>query len=727
MNKTTKLVEELLDRKMVTPEQVEDARMKQVGAKKPIHEVLVEMDFIKEEDLLAVASKVFNLPIINLNNEVVDKSVLNLVSYEIAKRYGIFPLRKEENKLVVAMSNPQDIMALDDIRMITGLDIRPVLSMESDISKCIEEYYMVDDAIYDLMKNIVDDTKVALVKEGKSDKELFDVESLKGESSPVVRLVNLVLGDAVKAKASDIHIEPYEDNVTIRYRIDGFLKNIMKVPSKLSNSIAARIKILTDLDIAETRKPQDGRSKIMIGDHKIDLRVSLIPTFHGEKVVIRLLDTREAQAEIDNVGFQEEELRTVKEAIRKTQGMILVTGPTGSGKTTTIYAALNAIKSETINIITVEDPIEYLIEGINQIQVNPVKDVTFANGLRSILRQDPDVVLVGEVRDLETAEIAFRSSLTGHLVFSTLHTNSAISSITRLRDIGLESYLIGSSIILIVAQRLVRLICSNCKEEQEIDDKIKEKFSSFIEKHNIQKIYKGCGCDQCSYTGYSGRTAIFEILTIDEEIKELVSSKSSEGQMLQVARQSGFKTLAESGAQKISEGITTLEEMEHATDFPQEVKKNGLKKAEESKAAEKISNQINQEINKKFRILIVDDEEDIRFVLSTFFKSVGYGVLEACDGEEGIRMAHQERPDLIIMDVMMPVLDGISATKKLRSTLETASIPILMLTAKSTKDDELEGLDAGADDYVSKPFDREKLLARVRMLIQRRRRQCYDQ
>ncbi|MDP8264222.1 MAG: type II/IV secretion system protein [Candidatus Aceula lacicola] len=719
----SKLLDVLVEKGHVTRDQIQDAKIKQVGAKKSISELLVDMDFIQEEDLINVASEVFGLPVCVLAKETIDPEVLKKFPYEKAKRYGVFPVRIEDGKLLLATCDAQDFVALEDIGAICGMGTKPILAKKSDITKHIEKYYLLDDVTYDLIKNMTEDIKIEVVQQEKENESFAD-EYFSGEESPIVRLCNLIVSDAVKARASDIHIEPYEKVVEVRYRVDGYLKNIMKIPKRLHAPLSVRIKILTELDIAETRKPQDGRSSILIEGRKVDLRVSTVPTFYGEKIVIRLLDQKKAQIDLDTMGFEKKDLEFFKSVILRPQGMILITGPTGSGKTSTLYAALNELKNETKNIVTIEDPVEYLLQGINQIQVNPAKNVDFATGLKSILRQDPNVILVGEIRDRDTADIAFRASLTGHLVFSTLHTNNALATVVRLYDIGLEPYLIGSSVILIVAQRLIRLVCPKCREDREPDEKAQEKFGAFIQKYKIKKLCRGKGCEHCGYTGFLGRTAIFEILEITEKIKEMISEKAPESDIWKEARNNGFMTLAEAGAQKVISGITTIEEIERVSELPHE---EAMKREAEEKEvvkvdpeADKIAQQLRQELNKKFSILIVDDEPDIREILGMRLKVAGYNILEAEDGAEGVRMAHQEKPDLIIMDIMMPVMDGIAATKKIRDDLETAAIPILMLTAKTTKEDELEGLDAGADDYLGKPFDDEKLLARIKMLLRRR-------
>ena len=700
------LIDILTKENLITEEQLRDARDKQLGAKRPIQDLLLEMNFIKEEDLLKVMSRVFKMPITDLEKEDIEPFALNLIPYEIAQRYGVFPIRKEGNTLVLAMSNPQDIVALDDIRALVNMQVKPLLSTKSQICASIEKYYHVDETFYDLLKNIVNDINVQIIKESKGTASKLNVEESKADDSAITRLVDLVLGDAVREKASDIHIEPQEAFVGVRYRVDGDLRDIMKIPKKMQPHLLSRIKILADLDIAETRKPQDGRIRISVDKRDIDLRISTIPAFYGEKIVLRLLDPEAVRIQLDKFGLEKFELDIFQETINKPQGMILVTGPTGSGKTSTIYAALNYIKNKTKNIVTIEDPAEYLIEGINQIQVNPIKDVTFATGLRSILRQDPDVIFVGEIRDRETADIAFRASLTGHLVFTTLHTNNSVSSVTRLLDIGLEPYLISSSIILIVAQRLLKVICPYCKEQYSPEESLLRKFNIYLDKFKIMKYYKGNGCEKCKYTGFSGRTAIFEILKNTERIRSLISDRASEDEIFKEAKNSGLRPLAELGIEKVAREITTLEEVVRITDVLQE---GGIKSQVEK--------------HERLRVLVVDDDMLIRkMVIEAFDREKDkFEFTEAQNGQEALRYVHNMKPDLLISDVIMPEMDGYELTRRLRSHLESASTPVIMLTSERNKESEIKGLDAGADDYITKPFDKDKLLARVGMLLRRTR------
>ncbi|MFH1248500.1 MAG: ATPase, T2SS/T4P/T4SS family [Candidatus Omnitrophota bacterium] len=702
------LIEVLLREQLITPEQLKDAQDKQKGAKKPIQDILVEMGFLKEEDLMRVCSQVFNTPVVSLDKERMESDCLKLISCEQAKLYGIYPLRKEKNLLgqdvlFIATSDPQDIQTIDNLESMLNMEIQPVFCNHSEISQYIERYYNLDDALYDILKNAACNSKISIIEESRGALKKASAVELTDESSPLVKLVNVILVDAVNLKASDIHIEPRENFVGVRYRIDGDLRNIINVPSKLHQSLVARIKVMASLDITESRKPQDGRISMQVEERVVDLRISIVPTYYGEKVVLRLLDTKEAKTELDKIGLEQEELDIFKDIIQRPQGMVLVTGPTGSGKTSTLYAALNFIKDETKNIVTIEDPVEYVVDGINQIQVNPLVDVTFANALRSILRQDPNVMLVGEIRDNETAEIAFRASLTGHEVFSTLHTNTAVGTITRLYDMGLEPYLIASSVILIVAQRLIRVNCPDCKKEYAPDDSLLMKFQEYISFHGIKKFYKGVGCQKCNFTGYRGRTAIFELLIINENLKSLISHRADEVELLEVARKNGFKLLVESGIKKVAKGITSLDEILRIADF-----------SEQNVPVERHSTG-----RQKPKIIVADDEDDIRNILAKSFTKDGFDVVQAKDGIETLELIFKEKPDLIILDISMPNMDGFEVVRSLRSKLETSVIPIIMLTAHTDLSSEIRGLQIGADDYITKPCDYGKLLARVNMLLRR--------
>jgi type IV pilus assembly protein PilB len=567
------ILAELIKKNIVTEGQVSDARQQRDSVGTSIQDILIDSGHLQSSDFYEVAQQVHAGHAIDLDAELINPKIIQLIRREDALRYGAVPLVKEGSTLIVAMSDPSDIFAIDEIGFMTGLNVKAGLSSHIQIAQYIQKYYFQQNSVQEILQDTIDDNDVALINdEVMTSDEIADIAISRADSSSFIRLVNRLLCDAVDARASDIHVEPRDKNVEVRYRIDGYLKTIIKIPRSFHPRLSSRIKILAKLDIAEQRKVQEGRIKVSIKGEKIDLRISVIPIFYGEKIVLRILDSRSTQFDINKIGFSSDELETFKTAIQRSQGVVLVTGPTGSGKTTSLYAALQHIKCETKNIVTIEDPIEYLIDGINQLQLSRFKDVTFTTGLRSILRQDPDVILVGEIRDKETAEIAFRASLTGHLVFSTLHTNSAVSSVTRLLNIGLEPYLISSSVSLLVAQRLVRMICPSCKEQCIPDPELLKKFKGYLRGSRLQRFYKGKGCEHCNFTGFYGRTSIFEIMKVDDRIKELIFNKASESLILKQATNNGMKTLVESGIVKVMAGITTLDEVAKVTEVVEERK-----------------------------------------------------------------------------------------------------------------------------------------------------------
>ncbi len=737
------LIDVLLAEKRITEDQLRDARDKQMGAKKPLHDVLVDMGFISDDDLANVFSKVFDMPLVEINDQDVDASVSGLLNFDQMRRYSAFPYKKEGGQILVAMSNPRDFGALEDLAAVLDGTIKPVLVSRKTIIKRLDSTDSNDEAVNGLLNNTLaasvqsiniepvvapvssvseepakkQDAKEIITDMEKKEKTVpafpnmpMEFQCLMQEETPTVKLVNLIVADAIKVKSSDIHIEPRESVIEIRYRIDGDLKNILQIPIKFHTKIVARIKILASLDITQNMLPQDGRIQLVVEGRKVDFRVSTIPTFYGEKIVIRILDASAARTDLNVLGFNPSEKEAFMEAVKNPQGMVLVTGPTGSGKTSTLYAALNFVKNETNNVVTIEDPIEFISEGINQIQVNPARGVTFASGLRSILRQDPNVILLGEIRDKETADIALKASITGHLLLSTLHTNSCVATITRLADVGIDYYQISSALIMIVSQRLVKTICPDCKTEFTPDEEFKKKFKDEIDEFKFTTYHKGKGCAKCNYSGYKGRTAVFEVMKITEGLKNIIAKGLSEEEMLKEAKRLGFKTLIQAGMDKVKEGVTTLEEV---------IKHLGNVERVVPAASEAKPETPALDPNRKRKILMVDDEDDIRKIVSKYLQTAGYDVVQAINGQNAIEQAYKEKPDLIITDVMMPVMDGIEATKILRSKVETAVIPIIMLTAKQDKESELAGLNVGADDYITKPFDKEKLLARVSMLLRR--------
>jgi type IV pilus assembly protein PilB len=549
------LGETLLEIGLLTLKQAKEAQAIEQDSKQPFRKIIVQKGFISDEDLVSFIASNMNLPRIELDNYIIDPGIIELVPEELARKYQIIPVLKIGNSLTCAMYDPLNIFAIDDLRHKTGFDIEPAAATEREIKKALDEHYGARGSIDDILKNI-DQERLGL-KDGE-ELELKKLQEISGEP-PVVRLVNLTLVQALNDSASDIHIEPEEDIIKVRYRIDGILHDRTALPKYLQSAIISRLKILSNLNIAERRGPQDGRFQMKMESRSIDIRVSIVPTIYGENMVLRLLDRGSAVLSLTKLGFSKEVLEKYQKLIHRPYGIVLVCGPTGSGKTTTLYASLNTINSKEKNIITIEDPVEYHLAGIRQIQLDPKASVTFANGLRSILRQDPDIIMVGEIRDRETAEIAIQAALTGHLVFSTLHTNDAAGAVTRLIDMGIEPFLISSSLAGILAQRLVRTICKECKEEYAPADEVLKDVG--INSGSEVKFYRGKGCHKCLQTGYKGRVAIFELMPIDDKTRGLITSKAPREEIKKQVQASGMLTLKDDGLQKVRQGITTVEEI----------------------------------------------------------------------------------------------------------------------------------------------------------------------
>jgi general secretion pathway protein E len=552
----------LQDKFAVTADHVREALDLQKEKGGRLGEILIRLRAAKEGEVLEALSLQFHIPYLSdLLPAQVDPVLLAKIPIGFSKRYEILPIREENGRVVVAAANPLHLAALDDARMLLGRNIQPVLVPAKTILNCINQVY---DRASDTAQQVIEDLSAEsldlLASELQEPVDLLEAT----DEAPIIRLVNSTMFQAVKDRASDIHIEPFERDLEIRYRIDGIMYKILSPPKRFQSSIISRIKIMAGLNIAEKRLPQDGRIGIKIAGRDVDIRVSVIPTAHGERVVLRLLDKSTSLLNLEDIGLTVEERQTMFHLIQLSHGIVLVTGPTGSGKTTTLYAALNRINSPDKNIITIEDPIEYQLKGIGQMQVNPKINLTFANGLRSILRQDPDVIMVGEIRDAETAEIAIHASLTGHLVFSTLHTNDTAGAITRLIDMGIEPFLVSSSVVSIIAQRLVRCICTHCRQAYTpTPEELAKLGFKAVSKRPV--FYRAVGCSECMRTGYHGRTGIYEILLIDEEIRQMILNKTDSGRIKSRAIEKGMRTLRDDGSRKVMDGVTTMEEVLRVT------------------------------------------------------------------------------------------------------------------------------------------------------------------
>ncbi len=566
-----KLGEFLIKANLINEDQLETALNEQREAGGRIGEHLLRLGFVTEEDILDCLSQQYGVPSINLRHFDIDESIIRLIPADVARKYQFIPVSKTGATLTVAMADPTNVFAMDDITFITGYRVEPVVASEEALREAIDKYYGTTHALE--LKKVMED--LAAVEDAAlevlEEEEDFDVTDLEAsaDEAPVVRLVNLILTDALKRGASDIHIEPYEKTYRVRFRVDGILYEVMNPPMKLKEAICSRIKILSKLDIAEKRLPQDGRIKIKMkyqGKLKeLDFRVSTIPSMHGEKIVMRLLDKDNLMLDMTKLGFEKASLKVFEEAIFRPYGMVLVTGPTGSGKTNSLYSALSRINTPEVNIMTAEDPVEFLLPGINQVQMKEAIGLNFAAALRSFLRQDPDIVLVGEIRDFETAEIAIKAALTGHLVMSTLHTNDAPSTINRLMNMGIEPFLVATSVNLICAQRLIRRVCQNCKQEEDVPVQALLNIGfSEAEAPNLQ-LYRGRGCDACNSRGYKGRVALFEVMAITDDVRELILSGASAIELRRKALEEGMISLRESGLQKIRDGVTTIEEVVRET------------------------------------------------------------------------------------------------------------------------------------------------------------------
>jgi type IV pilus assembly protein PilB len=555
---------------VVSADQLKKVAQEQKREGERIEQAIVRLKYAAEEPVFKCLADYFNLPYIDLSTYLIDEEVIKTIPEEMAKRHKLIPLFKIANTLTVAMVNPLDIHALDELRNKTKTDVEIVISTEENIKKAIDQHYGVTETmLQNTFKQFVSGGTGRAPAEPSDYRKTHDLalkEELSGrlEDAPATRLFDLIMIQAIREQASDIHFEPDEKSLRIRFRIDGFLYEILSLPKAIHPSVASRIKVLAEMDIAETRLPQDGNFNIKMENRSFEVRVSTFPTIYGENVVIRILDQTSPLFELKDLGFSEEMFSNYQHLIRRANGIILVTGPTGSGKTTTLYASMNMINSMDKNIITIEDPVEYRLPLVRQTQVNPKAGITFATGLRSILRQDPDVIMVGEIRDIDTAEIAIQAALTGHLVLSTLHTNDALEAISRLMDIGIVPYLISSSVIGVLAQRLVRTICPKCKTPYQADQgELAELGKNLSESKEAITLYKGKGCKNCRQSGYRGRTGIFELLVVNEKIKHMISEKASVQRIRETAKETtGMLSLREDGLRKVLSGITTFEEVD---------------------------------------------------------------------------------------------------------------------------------------------------------------------
>ena len=724
--------------------------------KKKIGQILIDMGANDDIEVAKSLGSQLKIPFLRLDKINIPQEVTSLIPSEMAENYMIVPIKKTEKGLLVAMANPLELYALDDLRFFTQMPIDIAVAPQKDILKALEQNYPSHDLEKALYPDLEIDKDIAFL-EAKDLKEEKEEEVV--ESAATVRFINAILSEAVRLKASDIHVEPQKTAVIIRYRIDGILREIMQINKLVHLSLVSRIKIISNIDISIRRKPQDGKAQIKHGKKVFDLRVSSLPTSYGEKITIRILNPDMARTSIKDLGFSDNDFNNFVKAISTPQGIIIVTGPTGSGKSTTLYSCLNKLNTPDVNIITVEDPVEYDVDGINQVQINPKAGITFASGLRSILRQDPDIVLVGEIRDSETASIAVQAAQTGHLVLTTLHTNDTPSSLIRLFDLGIDPFVIGDALIAVIGQRLVRGICQECKIPDPLSPQILKRLPPNMVEDKSVTFWKGAGCEACQYTGYLSRIGIFELLMITPSLKKIIKPNVSAHILKEAAESDGFQSMAMDGMLKAIQGRTTIEEVfrvappeankvtqkpimefslqEAPQEAPQEVPQEVLQEAPQ-KVYQEVLQEASQEVLqeeigmekpepdelpvnrvKPVKILVADDNPIVLKMLYNILEAENYLVITAKDGEEAMKLTFQDKPDLIVTDCIMPKMDGLTFIKKLRSQLSTRYIPIVMLTAEGEVDSEVEAIYSGADDYISKSISPKKLIARINRLIRR--------
>ena len=768
MAKRKRLGELLVEACIITQEQLEDGLHIQKSNPRLIGQILVEMGWVSEKEVCRAVSELLNVDFVDVEGALVSQEVVQLAPENLATKRNLLPLFVQDKTLYVAMSNPLDVDVIQRIEFRTGMQVKPLIAPPSQLKETVRKHYDVDEYVGNMLGNVVEEEAFRVTEEEETENTV-DVSEIRkiSEGSQIVRLANLVISDGIKKRASDIHLEPTSKYINVRYRIDGLLTRGIQVPKWLQSPLISRVKVIAGMDIAEHRKPQDGRISVTYAQRKIDLRVSTLLTNFGEKVVIRILDKSTSSHDLSKLGISPKYLHLYWGMLRQPQGWILVTGPTGSGKTTTLYASLNTVKDTTKNIVTVEDPIEYQLAGINQVQINPKAGVTFANGLRAILRQDPNIIMVGEIRDNETAEVAMQAAETGHLMLSTLHTNDAVSTVNRLFSLGLSPDLVASNLLVVIAQRLVRKICPRCKIEYPPTEEELQQIGIFHTANPEIKFYKGRGCPSCNQTGYHGQIGIYELLVQNDKLRDAIAQRPTKQALKRLARATGMKTMLEDGIDKIRQGITTIEEVARVCpidpkEFPDSapcpecgkliarsepicpycdhvlhptcpecrasLEKDwvfcpfcGIHILDAASTLSQDSSGTSQSIiNKRsIRILVADDDAPVREMLRTLLEQQGYQVVQAKDGAEALERIHAELPDLVILDVNMPRQDGFTVCKTIRSAVDTMFIPVIMLTGRDSVEEKMEGLAYGADEYITKPFDAYNLLAQIRNVLQR--------
>jgi type IV pilus assembly protein PilB len=718
-----------------------------------LQELLEREGLIAEKDLAALLADGLRLRLVDLPSVPLEPQAARALKESIAAKYEVIPLRVEDSAIEVVMANPLDREAVKAIEFNTGRRVRPAVATRLEIRDALAHAYRLQESLEQFLARVAPQESLTLAE---TPDDAGDLRTLAhdAELPPVVKLVDAVLIEGIKARASDIHVEPGSDAVQVRYRIDGILEEAFRFPKWVQNAVVGRLKVMGRLDIAERRVPQDGRIQVRWQDATVDVRVSSLPTQHGEKINLRVLDPSRAVHALDALGFAPADLAHLRRAGRRPQGMILVTGPTGSGKSTTLYALIRDILTPRINVVTIENPIEYQLPGVNQVEVNERQGLTFASVLRSVLRQDPDVVLIGEIRDRETAVIACQAAQTGHLVLSTVHTNDAAATVSRLLDIGIEPYVLAASLRLVVAQRLVRRVCAACAAP---DAPSAEALRLLRLAPGQLPLRRGEGCPACRQSGYVGRVGLYGVLPISPAMAKLIETNAGESAVRQQAEEEGRRSLVGDAVEKLAAGVTTVEEIlrvvevddsgarcpacggDVAVDFAACPHCATVLRAScagcgrslragwvacpycTSAVTDAPAGRRRAEARRALHALVVDDDPDARRIVQRSLETSGLGLaVEAADGgEDALALAVRHLPDVIVLDVAMPGMDGFEVCRRLRADVRTAFVPVLMLTAHATPEAEMQGFLAGSDDFIAKPFRREQLVARVRRMLER--------
>jgi len=755
----------------LVPEGQIAAIRRDAGNATSLWEALIARRLATDEQILKAVAARFRFQIADLSSQ--DQHVQESVPEQLARKYNILPLRITDSFLEIATANPFDMDAEKMLAFATGREVRLLLYPPTKIREKLDDLYRPEDVVSKLLSGISEDAEVTQIADEADE---YSASAEEAQQRPIIKLVDTLIADGITSRASDIHVEPSEGGVSVRYRIDGVLRQVMKIPRSAGIPLVSRVKIMSGMDIADRLRPQDGRCRVAVNGNPVDLRVSTLPASLGEKLVIRILNAKATVLSLDALGLQEDERAMMTKLLQNKEGILLVTGPTGSGKTTTLYAALRQVQGEGVNIVTVEDPVEYRLgSNIVQVQVNEKAGLTFATALRSILRQDPDVVLIGEIRDMETAQIAVQASLTGHLVLSTLHTNDAPNTVTRLVDMGMEAYKIASALRGILAQRLLRRLCPFCKVKH--TEPLPERIQKYLPAGPAE-LYQAVGCGECASTGYRGRFGIVEILAMTPDIERMIGKGATADQIALAAKAAGMRSLFESGIRHVVLGETSVDELLRVTEPPREegvpparapsrrapddeddeqdrrARRPRRPAVEDDDAPATVVHSIvthsamptrnlttpsieasdafelledlppsRAELTRKgAMVLLVDDEDQLRRVMKDLLERQGYTVVEARDGAQALEEVDRHAPDIVILDLNLPGVDGYSVLSQLRSRPATRQIPIIVLTAKGDEDNEVRVLGLGADDFLTKPFRAKSLAARLESALGRRAR-----